>query len=250
MTTDTYDASVASDTSSVILIAQTNARSSIDPDFLLLDSQSTINLFSNPHHVDNVRPAEHPIQVHCNKGIMPATNVADFGTNEVYVNQDGIANVLSLFLLGKKHHITYDSHDRGGVFKVHTSQGIMEFKPTSKGLHALNLKDNPEAAHLLVTSSHVSSSATDDSSPPVRLPPSADQLHVVTTVRDNYEGFTKKQVQRANEARRIMLMTGVPTARAFESMVPLNQLQDCPITHNDIKTAQAIFGHDLANTRG
>jgi hypothetical protein len=45
---------------------------------------------------------------------MPANNVADFGSNEVYVNKDGIANVLSLFLLAKKHHITYDSHDRGG----------------------------------------------------------------------------------------------------------------------------------------
>ena len=56
ITTDTDDASVPSDTSSVILIAQTNTRTSIDPDFLLLDSQSTVNLFSNPDHVDNVRP--------------------------------------------------------------------------------------------------------------------------------------------------------------------------------------------------
>ena len=56
MTTDADDASVPSDTSSVILIAQTNTRTSIDPDFLLLDSQSTVNLFSNPDHVDNVRP--------------------------------------------------------------------------------------------------------------------------------------------------------------------------------------------------
>ena len=42
---------------------------------------------------------------------MPANNVADFSSNKVYVNKDGIANVLSLFLLAKKHHITYNSHD-------------------------------------------------------------------------------------------------------------------------------------------
>ena len=135
------------------------------------------------------------------------------------------------------------------MFKVHTSQGILEFKPTSKGLHALNLKDNPEAAHLLVTSSRVSLSATDDSSPPVYLPPSTDQLHVVKTVRNNYKGFTKKQVQCANEARRIMLMMGVPMARAFKSMVRLNQLQDCPITIDDVKNAHLIWGDDLANKR-
>ncbi len=131
------DASVCSDASSVIIIAQDHGgRSSIDPNFLLLDSQSTVNLFSNPTHVDNISPAPHPIQVHCNKGVMPANNVANFGSNEVYVNKDGIVNVLSLFLLAKKHHMTYDSHDRGGVFKVHTSKGLIEFKPTSKGLHA------------------------------------------------------------------------------------------------------------------
>jgi hypothetical protein len=105
-----------------------------------LDSQSTINLFSNPNHVNNVRPAAQPIQVHCNKGVMPTGNVADFGNNEVYINPDGIANVLSLYLLGQKHHITYDSKDCGGVFTVHTSKGLLEFKPTSTGLHILDLK--------------------------------------------------------------------------------------------------------------
>jgi hypothetical protein len=109
------DASVCSDASSVIIITQAHGgRSTIDPNLLILDNQSTVNLFSNPTHVDNVCPATHPIQVHCNKGGMPANNVADFGSNKVYVNKYGIANVLSLFLLGKKHHITYDSHDCGG----------------------------------------------------------------------------------------------------------------------------------------
>ena len=114
---------------------------------------------------------------------MPANNVTDFGSNEVYVNKDGIANVLSLFLLAKKHHITYDSHDRGGVFKVHTPEGLIEFKPTSKGLHALDLHAQPEAAHLLVTSSHVSSTTSDIPPPPMPPTPGDDHLHVVKTVR-------------------------------------------------------------------
>jgi hypothetical protein len=33
-------------------------------------------------------------------------------------------------------------------------------------------------------------------------------------------------------------------------MVHFNQLKDCPITHDDIKNAHAIFGPDLANIRG
>jgi hypothetical protein len=74
---------------------------------------------------------------------MPTGNVADFGNNEVFINPDGIANVLSLYLLGQKHHITYDSKDRGGVFKVHTSKVILEFKPTSTGLHVPISKNTP-----------------------------------------------------------------------------------------------------------
>ncbi len=126
------DASVVSSASSVIILAQQGRRGSIDPNFFLLDSQSTINPISNPNHANNVRPAAQPIQVHCNKGVMPTRNVADFRNNEVYINPDCITNVLSLYLLGQKHHITYDSKDCGGVFKVHTSKGLLEFKPTSQ----------------------------------------------------------------------------------------------------------------------
>jgi hypothetical protein len=168
--TESNDASEASNTSSVIILTKQTARHPINPNYLLLDSQSTVNLFSNPKHVNNARQATTPINVHCNKGSMPMSMVADFGTNQVYLNPDGIANVLSLYLLGKKHHITYDSQDRGGVFKVHTSSGVLEFKPTKKGLHALDLASTSAAAHVLVTS----------------YQPSDEHLHV-NTVHENFE---------------------------------------------------------------
>jgi hypothetical protein len=117
-------------TPSIFILAQRTNRKPIDPDFCLLDGQSMVNLFSNPNLVNNICPASTPIHVHCNKGTMPTTAIADFGTNEVYLNPDGIANILSLFALGQKHHITYDSKDCGGVFKVHTSEGLLELTPT------------------------------------------------------------------------------------------------------------------------
>jgi hypothetical protein len=203
------NASVASDASSVIILAQQGGRGASDPNYLLLDSQSTINLFSNPNHVDNVRPATQPIKVHCNKGVMPTDNIADFGHNVVYVNPDGIANVLSLYLLGQRHHITYDSKDRGGVYKVHTSRGVLEFTPTPSGLHVLNFKQDPHVAHVLITAT---------------TPPDGQHLHV-NTVCENFKGFTKKQIQPAQEACRLMLIMAVPSERAFQSMVHLNQLK-------------------------
>jgi hypothetical protein len=152
----------------------------------------------------------------------------------VYFKEDEITNVLLLYLLVLNHHIKYNSRNHGGVFKVHTSDGLLEFKPTPKGLHILNLHDTLEVAHLLITSSQ----------------PSTNHIHV-NTVHENFEGFTKKQLKHTHQACCLMLMMGVPTEQAFLSMVHLNQLKDCPsITHDDIKNAHAIFDPDLANIKG
>jgi hypothetical protein len=106
------DASQESDESSVITLAQLSdepiepTQQPINKDFVLLDSQSTVNLFSNPCHVRNICPADTPIRVHCNKGSMITIKQADFGDNPVYFDANGIANVLSLFWLAKKYCIT------------------------------------------------------------------------------------------------------------------------------------------------
>ena len=205
----------------------------ISSDLLLLDSQSTVHLFSQPEHVDNIHPAATPIRVHCNKGTLKTTQEANFGHTPVYFNARGIANVLSLYQLGQKFKLTYDSTDRSGVFKVFTSEGVVKFTPTSKGLHAINLQDNPKAAFLLVNDADFAFG----NSP-------------VKTVRTNYEGFTKKQVHRANLACRIMGMIGAPTEREYQALVRLNLLQDCPITNSNIVNAHKICGPDLANIRG
>ena len=127
----------------------------INSDLVLLDSQSTVDLFTDPAHVQNICPTKNPIQLHCNSGTKSTTTEADFGDTPVYLNSRGIAIVLSLYHLGCKFWVTYNSSDRNGVFQVHTKQGVVKFKPTSKGLHALNLKDNPDTASLLVNDADV-----------------------------------------------------------------------------------------------
>jgi hypothetical protein len=108
------------------------ARRPISSDLLLLDSQSTVHLFYQPEHVENIRPAATPIRVHCNKGTMETTQEADFGDTPVYFDERGIANVLSLYQLGQKFKVTYDSTDRGGVFKVFYASGGGRIQTHSK----------------------------------------------------------------------------------------------------------------------
>jgi hypothetical protein len=222
------DASIASDEERIIILTQVHTYpvgansdyvlaqdvpgSAISPDLVLLNSQLTVDLFTNPTHVQNIRPTKNPIQVHCNSGTMSTTTEADFGDTPVYFNSRGIAYVLSLYHLGSKFRVTYDSSDCNGVFQVHTKQGVVEFKPTPNGLHALNLKDNPKAAFLLVNDADAQMPHVDHI-----------QMHV-NTVQANFNGFSRKQVEGAMAAHRLMGMVATPSLRNFEGMVCLNML--------------------------
>ena len=191
-----YDASEASEEESVIIltqlheeyiITQQEARKTINSNLVLLNSQLTVNLFTNPEHVRNIRPATTPINVHCNRGTLTTNAESDFGDTPVYFDDRGITNVLSLYRLGRKFKVTYDSTDRGGVFKVYTKQGVIEFKPTTNGLHSLNLKTNPEAAFLLVNDVDLKFPKPDE-----------HQVHVAT-VHDNYDNFSRKQMKEPKQ---------------------------------------------------
>jgi hypothetical protein len=77
------------------------------------------------------------------------------------------------------------------MFQVHTDGGIVEFKPSSRGLHYHDISD---------LSSNV-------------------ELMLVNTVRENFERYTSHDVERAREARRIQGMISNPTKREFAGMV-------------------------------
>ncbi len=112
--------------------------------------------------------------------MLATTEEANFGDTPVYFDSRGIVNVLSLYCLGQKFQVTYNSCNCGGVFQVHTTKGIVEFQPNPKGLHALNIKENPEAAFLL---------ANDLELILPDLDPTPDHHVHVNMVRNNYEGF-------------------------------------------------------------
>ena len=80
---------------------------------------------------------------------------------------------------------------------------------------------------------------------------SEDAAHAfVQTVRQNYEGYTKKEILRAKEARRAMGLVGYPNEQDFKGMVRANMIPNCPIDVNDIANARDIWGPDLASIRG
>ena len=76
------------------------------------------------------------------------------------------------------------------------------------------------------------------------------KIVMVNTVRENFEGYTKHDLEKAKEARRLQGMIGNPTEREFVGMVREKLIANCPITVHDVDNANRIFGPDLANLRG
>jgi hypothetical protein len=109
---------------------------------LLLDNQSSVHVFCNPHFVSNVRSAERQLQLKSNGGNLPIFEVADFdGFNkEVWYLEEAITNILSLYLIKHECSISYDGED----FIIHRAKhgyADMVFKPHPSGLHVYDPDD-------------------------------------------------------------------------------------------------------------
>ena len=113
-----------------IFVQNGGTRGGVNRSYVLLDNQSTVNQIANHNLLDNIRKTKNPITVHCNNGSSYTNLEGDLGGMTVYHNPYGIANVLSLNSTKAKHRVTYNSWDCDGVFKVHTKEGIVEFKPS------------------------------------------------------------------------------------------------------------------------
>ncbi len=72
----------------------------------------------------------------------------------------------------------------------------------------------------------------------------------MNTVQANFEGFTRRELEKANEAGRLQGMIDNPTKREFAGMVREKLVSNCPVTVHDINNANHIFGPDVANLRG
>ncbi len=200
---------------------QSSARGVVNRNYVHIDNQSTVNQIANPSLLANIRKAKSLITVHCNNGSLYKNLEGDLGGITMYHNPYGIANTLSMESTKAKHRVTYDSWDCDGVFKVHTKEGIVEFEPSEKRLHYHDtLEDNSNFECMLVN-----------------------------TVRDNFEGHTKRNIAKAKEAQRLQGMMGNPTDNEFKGMVHERLITNCPVTVQDVENANNIFGPDLANLR-
>ncbi len=177
------------------IFAQQKSRGMVNKNYLLPDNQSTVNQIVNPNMLKNIRKSSKPIKIHCNAGMSKTELEGELGEMTVYHNPDSIANVLSLKLVAEKHRVTYYSWDRNGVFKVHTKDGVVEFKPSERGLHYVDVSvEGDVVQHMLVTADASKGKDKEE------IESVNKECMMVTTVRGNLEGHTRHEIEKAHEA--------------------------------------------------
>jgi hypothetical protein len=203
-----------------------------------LDGCSTVTAFKSDKHLKNIKVVRGGVKINCNVGTLATNLRGTYGGLKVWYLPDGIANIYSMHELEQFYRITYDSWE--GYYVVHTLNGEIRFHKDGQGLPYINLEESDsEAAMILLQREIEKREETVDS-----------KMSFIQTVRGNYEGYMKREVTRAKEARRAQAMMGNPSEKDYKGMVSNNLIANCPISSKDVYNARTIFGPDPASIRG
>ena len=105
---------------------------------ILLDSQSTMDLFCNHKLVHKVSKSSNKMKLQSNGGTMTVGHKASINRydHEVWFSKNAITNIIALSNLIQQYRVTYDSNDL--MFVVHReaeNKPNMEFHMHKSGLH-------------------------------------------------------------------------------------------------------------------
>lgn len=206
-----------------ILFKKSGSKLNLDlRNIILLDNESTMDLFCNTKLVNDIRPSQKVISLQSNGGNMKIKMEASITGyhKQVWFSKHAITNIIALSNLIQQYRVTYDSDDQ--TFVVHRqkeNKPDMYFKMHESGLHYHDPSD-------------------------------AEFSFNVNTVSNNIEDFTKKQVEGATRARTLYATLGYPSIKDFKWVIQSNQIQNCPVTVQDIVTAHQIWGKNISALKG
>jgi hypothetical protein len=215
MTTNTTPRAPSS--SCTFQVRRRNEEQMLPKSWILLDNQSTVDVFCNRRLLTNVRETNKVIMnIWCNAGVTRTNMVNELnGYGTMWYNPKEIANILSLSQDEKKHRVTYDSAALKAFVVQKCDGSERRLEQAKSGLFYMD---------------------TEQTSGTV----------LVNTVEDeNKSEYTECDYQRALVARRLQNTIGHKLSRDFLHIVKENLLKNCTVTTNDIMAAEDILGTNV-----
>jgi hypothetical protein len=198
---------------------------------LLLDTLATHSLLRSADNLRDIRPAPEPLELHTQAGIFLATNRASFhgipGCQlNVWHSPHAIANVVAMCDVAHQCRVTMDTAQDNAIF-VHCPDGsVLRFGQMSNGLYGLTPG---------------STNTTQSTVAPYSL---------LQTVSSQMTQFTTRQLRAADAARELSRKLGRPSAATLEHCLTHGHILNCPITVEDVRRADFIYGPDIAFLKG
>ena len=161
-------------------------------DSILLNNQSTMDLFCNKRLASFIWTVANHMTVHGNDRSLTTNCMAHVNNyGNVWFNDQAITNVLSLKLVQEKFNVTYDGQNNHSVFTVHKPDGKqVHFVMHPNGLHYHNTREW--------------------------------NLMLVSTVKQNEEGYTPCQVASAKAAQELQATVGYPSTHNLKAILNSN----------------------------
>ena len=184
---------------------------------VLHDNQANVSIFCNKELLTNIRKADvqcHVGGINADGSPLIAKLIGDFNEfRGVYYHPDASANILS--------------------FSETAAFCINSYIPERQSFTCTPPSGNTYEFHLI------------------------DGLYafevtrqVFTTVTQNSQAYTKREVSDAEKARELIRRLGIPSEASAIEAINRGSIINSPVTANDIHRATKIFGKDIASLRG
>jgi len=217
-------------------MTQNGRYSGLNRAWVLLDTQSNVDIFCNKRLLKNVRRVQGlGLHLRSNGGTMVTQMVGDIpGYGTVWFSPSSLANILSFANIRKRfnvHQNTGPNDPNPSIVVVKPNGKKLVFSEHSMGLYVYDADD------LRIKDKHN------------LLKPSYDYLFLNTVASLSSE-FTKRELTEAKQAHSLYCRLGRPSLKKFMHLLTNNGIRDCPVRPARVKRALYLFGPDVATLKG